>query len=146
VARAVHQLLLEFRRPVGIAMPEFRDPAAAPEESNWRSGDVWLSGFVRNRLQGMVPVTVKPPGNAEEEPVGHAVCVLGFIPVADEKAGFGWFVFRNSWGSDFAAAAPDTSPPPKPVRVPAPGYGVLSAALMEAACWEVFSPALAAAP
>jgi hypothetical protein len=33
---------------------------------------------------------------------GHAVCVTGFQPSADEESGGGYFLFRNSVGRDFA--------------------------------------------
>ena len=63
---------------------------------------------------------------------GHVVCVTGFIPDPAEPLG-GWFVFRNSWGLEFASHAtlPDSGP-----TSGTRGYGLLSATHVNNYCWE----------
>jgi hypothetical protein len=128
LARMVYDLLAE-RRPVGLALPTFRDPqapTAAP--NNW-----WLTP---SRLHGILG---EPPSHWERS-VGHAVCVLGFEPDADAP-GKGWFIFRNSMGARWATRAPDELSDDPP-QVPRPGYGAISAAHVEAHAWELYSPEL----
>jgi hypothetical protein len=137
VARLVHDLLAgdpaagRPGRPVAIALPQFRDPkggAGAP--SNWQLGDVLAFGVVQN------------PPPYWERAVGHAVCVLGFEPDAEEPMG-GWFIFRNSLGLLWAGRAPEGFRGDPRALVPGPGYGAISASHVEQHCWEVFSPELA---
>jgi hypothetical protein len=126
VARVVLDLLVE-RGALVIALPVFKDPAAAPGLTNWWSP--------RARRQGIVPDPLVPPWRQES---GHAVCVLGFQPDAAEAQG-GWFVFRNSVGMNWASGAPNDLSEDKPL-VPARGWGAVSARYVEEFCWEIWAP------
>lgn len=123
VARAVLDLL-EEGRPVAVSLPLFRAPGSAL--SNWDLQPVAITGRVSDPQQGW-----------EQAPSGHAVCILGYEHDPSERMG-GWFIFRNSVGTDWA-----TSAPPKPgitPRVPDRGYGALSAGYVDDFAWEIFSP------
>ncbi len=63
---------------------------------------------------------------------GHAVCVVGFVPYQWEPSG-GYFVIRNSWGTDWGYELPTAGP-----YGPAPGYGTISASYVENYLWEAF--------
>jgi len=56
--------------------------------------------------------------------MGHAVCVVAFVPSPTATAGGGWFVFRNSWGTGWARNGS--------LVAGAPGHGYLSASYVEA--------------
>lgn len=108
---------LRRSRPVAIAVPVY---AQSNESSvtNWSSGIT--SGEVLDPYRDGIFVG------------GHAVCVVAFQP---DPSG-GWFIFRNSVGGNWASGfQPDGDPP----RVPAPGYGAISAAYVEGYCWEYLS-------
>lgn len=124
VARSVLELLRQGR-PVAVSLPEFRDPTAAQDQTNWRLPHVRRSGKVADKQQGW-----------EQAPTGHSVCILGFEPDPLEPLG-GWFIFRNSWGLAWAGGAPDDD---DPARVPRAGYGALRASHVDAHVWEIFSP------
>jgi len=61
---------------------------------------------------------------------GHAVALIGFSTDVTEPNG-GYFVFRNSWGPDWARLAPTSGG-----RVWRTGYGQISATYMENYAWE----------
>ena len=64
----------------------------------------------------------------DEDPVGgHAMCVVGYV---DDPAvpGGGYFIVRNSWGSQWAAHSPE-----------APGHALMPYAYVEACAMEAFS-------
>jgi hypothetical protein len=126
VARVVLDLLGD-RGAVVIAMPVFKDPDAPEGLTNWWSP--------RARRHGIVPDPLVPTW---EKVSGHAVCVLGFQPDAEEARG-GWFIFRNSVGEDWASGAPNLLSRDKP-QVPARGWGALSAHYVEDFCWEIWAP------
>ncbi|MGK7869676.1 hypothetical protein [Falsiroseomonas sp. E2-1-a20] len=126
VARVVLDLLVD-RGVVVIALPVFKDPDAPEGLTNWWSP--------RARRHGIVPDPLLPPW---EKVAGHAVCVLGFQPDAAEAQG-GWFIFRNSVGADWASGAPNRLSHDLP-RVPARGWGAISARHVEGFCWEIWAP------
>lgn len=126
-ARAVWNLLADGR-PVAVSLPQFRDRDSGPQDpTNWQLPRTLSRGLVPDRLANWVPA-----------PVGHAVCILGFQPVPEERLG-GWFVFRNSLGLDFAREAPDAMARKDP-RVPEQGYGLISASHIERHVYEIFAP------
>lgn len=77
-----------------------------------------------------VPLDMTKAGPA----FGHTVCIVGFQPPAsgDHKSG-GWFLFRNSWGTDFAKHYKDD---PFYPRASARGYGYIRAVDVDTYCWE----------
>lgn len=117
---------LAARRPVAIAVPQFMDPDGPPEMTNWWLPSVELTGVVQD----------PPAGWVQARGRGHAVCVVGFQRDDDEPTG-GWFIIRNSVGTDWATGAPDHLGD-RPL-VPAPGYGALSATYVDGHCWEMLS-------
>jgi hypothetical protein len=128
VAAMVHEQLAQGR-PVAVALPQFRAPGASPlAATNWWLPEVAHGGQVRDPDPGWLPVA------------GHVVCVLGFQPDREEASG-GWFIFRNSRGLEWAHAAVDPLRR-HPPRIPARGFGAISASHVEAHCWEMFCPIL----
>ncbi len=65
---------------------------------------------------------------SHEEPIsGHAMCVVGYVD--DEGVpGGGYFILRNSWGPEWAAASPER-----------PGHALVPYAYVEAYCLEAFT-------
>lgn len=119
-AARVRELLIRTRRPVAISVPVFSDKLM-PERNNWNSPIGIAYGEV-----------LDPPPNAERQNLGHAVCVVDFAPDGEESQG-GYFVFRNSWGTDhFGRKAPQDG-----YHAPAPGYGQISASYVEKYLWEL---------
>jgi hypothetical protein len=115
---------------VAVAAPGFRDVRLGDDApTTWSHADFWESGNLR--MAGP-PRDVLVPGS------GHAVCVVGFQADDDEPAG-GHFVFRNSWGRDFARAANTTIGTPTIPFSPLRGFGTLPAEYVERHCWEAVS-------
>lgn len=127
VARTVLDLL-HARRPVAVSLPEFSVPNGQfPNATNW-----WQPG---PRSNGVI---VTPPHVDRTPPAGHAVCIFAFQPDANERLG-GWFIFRNSVGTEWAANAP-TGPADDVPFVPDRGYGAITAAYIERHTYEIFAP------
>jgi hypothetical protein len=120
--------------PVVIAMPGTRVKAyrGFPIDwwpTSWTDDLTWKNGVLRNM------------GDDEEvvPESGHAVCVLAFQASRepDERNGGGWFMFRNSWGSDYCRDAPIYGIAGQDLpRIPARGYGAVSARAVDELCWE----------
>jgi hypothetical protein len=123
VARIAFDLLSQGL-PVAIALPLFRDPAADPKLDNWNYDYAVTSGKVADKQIGWTQLEM-----------GHAVCVLAFQPDPTELAG-GWFIFRNSVGEDWCLSPnlPSIGP-----RVPARGWGALSATMVNEHAWEMLA-------
>jgi hypothetical protein len=119
---AVNDVLtgLNQGRVVAITVPVFGDPAAPGTQDNWSTPVAWQYGRVLNP-----PPTASVVG-------GHAVCITGFAPDSSEPIG-GYFIIRNSWGTQWAAAAPA----PGNTWSPEPGYGEISATYIDTYAWEV---------
>jgi hypothetical protein len=115
--------LLSAGLPVAVALPLFRDPRAGPTGDNWNYPYAVTSGKVADRQVGW-----------EELEIGHAVCMLAFQPDPQEPAG-GWFIFRNSVGEDWCTS-PNLLVNP---RVPARGWGALSATMVNEHAWEMLA-------
>lgn len=122
---------LRQRRPVAVALPGFREKGSNSVVTSWSQPDVMHNGQIPDRL----PEHEDAPGS------GHAVCLVGFRQSAEEPAG-GYFLFRDSRGTEFGAIGDDPTEPPGPRSLPARGYGTISATHLEAACWEAVSFAL----
>jgi hypothetical protein len=116
-------------RPVGVTLPEFK--VRHGDWPDWHSDAAIATGEV-------------PDPETEVQMSGHAVCLIGFQPSAAEPMG-GYFLFRNSWGTEWAANAPD-GPPERTPYVPTPGYGTISATHLERYASEMLSLALPAVP
>jgi hypothetical protein len=135
VARTVYDALKQ-NGPVAIALPVFYS-ASDPLETNWDNPVTTNSGVVIDPIEGeWVP---HDPARPEHSAPGHAVCVVGFQPDADELSG-GWFIFRNSRGINWAGHRDGEGP--EPPIVPARGYGAISATYVDRYCWEMLSPVL----
>lgn len=127
LARRLHAELRE-RRPVAIALPGFREKGSLEVDTSWTETAVKHNGQVPDML------SIHEVANGS----GHAVCLVGFRPDADEHAG-GYFLFRNSWGKQFGSNGDDPAQHRGPRRLPAAGYGTISASHVESACWEALS-------
>ena len=118
----VAQLIWRLDIPISISMPIYPD------------GDILPWSFGVGADTGVIP---EPLANWQETPIdklsGHSVCLVG--AVEDETApGGGWFIFRNSWGPDFAARRTEV----KALKdILHPGYGALSFAHVQQHCWEM---------
>lgn len=111
--------LLRSGRATALTLPVFADPTSS-DLDNWNAPVAVAYGAVLDPL---------PTSVAQE---GHAVCVTGFVPDPQEAKG-GYFVFRNSWGTDWAKLAAGA----KSSHGPAPGYGTVSASYVERYGWEL---------
>lgn len=101
---------------VAIALPVFDSPSG--HTHNWITGVAQRFGEVQNPLPGWFV-------NG-----GHAVCCVGFVNDPDEPMG-GYFVIRNSWGTDWGFSLPDQD-----YAGPEPGYGQVSASYVDRYLWE----------
>lgn len=96
---------LRSGHPIGISVPV---------HSNW--------GVFTVEQQGHIPMP--PPGEHPES--GHAMLIVGYS--FDEGfLGGGYFIVRNSWGTDWAPESPFE-----------PGYGTLPFSYVEHYSWELF--------
>lgn len=124
------QKILDFLKlglPVAIGVPLFRHPSGL---SNWVLPSALRSGLVTCPDDAHAP----PLGGPRAD--GHVVCVTGFTPSTSDPLG-GWFVFRNSWGLDFAShSATDEADRRAGLR----GYGLISATHVNNYCWEYLVP------
>jgi C1A family cysteine protease len=117
-ADVLHQL--RTGHAVGLSVPVYADPLVL-SRNNWNTSVARQYGVVID------PPAVSVPVNA------HAVCLVGYAPDSNAPGG-GWFIFRNSWGSDWASRAPS------PRRyAPQPGYGQISVAYVDDFTWEICS-------
>jgi len=117
-AALVLRLLTSRRAPVAITLPVFADPVASSRD-NWNTPVAQQYGVVINPPPTSVAVG------------GHAVAIVGYVSDRAEPNG-GYFIFRNSWGSDWARGAPSANR-----HTPEPGYGQVSASYVEEYLWEV---------
>jgi hypothetical protein len=118
-AKALYSQLNRRRLPVAISVPVFFD-TLRHNVSNWMTPRALNYGEVTNPLRGMLARG------------GHAVCVTGYVNDAS-AAGGGWFIFRNSWGPEWARLAP---PGVRGRPSPAVGYGAISAYYVDRFLWE----------
>jgi Papain family cysteine protease len=109
--------LLSAGRPVAVSVPVFIDPTN-PRQNNWNGRSARDYGEVLDPLRGMIARG------------GHAVCLVGYKADAS-AAGGGWFLLRNSWGTDWGRKLPLAGRP-----APEPGYGAISADYIERFLWE----------
>ena len=115
--------LLGTSGEVAISVPVFADPLNLNSGSNnWNTAVGVNYGLVINPPPTSVVVG------------GHAVCVVGFEPDSSDPGG-GRFIFRNSWGTDWAADAPN----PEFSKAPERGYGQISASYLDRFLWEAVS-------
>jgi hypothetical protein len=119
-AAAVVLRLLNNNSPVVVSLPVFRDPTMPTGPYNWTTRVGWAYGRVLNP-----PVRSVVAG-------GHCVCVTGFVPDNAEPTG-GYFIIRNSWGTQWARLAPT----PGSSNSPEQGYGEISATYVDMYCWEL---------
>ncbi|WP_295511607.1 hypothetical protein [uncultured Sulfitobacter sp.] len=113
--------------PVVIGIPLFLHPSGL---TNWTLPSVLAQGRVHCPDDADAPALEGPRDD------GHVICLTGFIPDAAEPLG-GWFTFRNSWGTEFAARALGDA---APVGSAGRGNGILSATHVNAYCWEYLVP------
>jgi hypothetical protein len=100
------QAVLDEQRPVALSVPVF---------TGWK-GNAML------KLSGFIPMPL--PGDTPDG--GHAMCAVGY-GYDNEFAGGGYFVLRNSWGTQFA--------PSSPIE---PGHALLPFAYWQDYAWEAF--------
>ena len=124
------QTILEFLKaglPVAVGVPMFVHPSGL---TNWTLPGAMRSGVV------LCPEDAGAPALEGPRDEGHVVCVTGFLPDPSEPLG-GWFVFRNSWGLEFASHA---TIPSDEISAGTRGYGLLSATHINIHCWEYLVP------
>ncbi|SLN61726.1 C1 family peptidase [Pseudooctadecabacter jejudonensis] len=129
-----HKLLsyLQEGLPVVIGLPLFQHASGL---SNWTLPNVIATGVVPCPEDDKAPELTGPRDD------GHVVCLTGFEPDATEPLG-GWFIFRNSWGLEFADHAKRPTDSHGPDRgAGLRGYGMLSATHVNTYCWEYLVPA-----
>ena len=124
------QRVLDFLKlglPVAIGVPLFQHPSG---HSNWILPSALHSGIVHCPDDAHAP----PLGGPRAD--GHVVCITGFVPAPSDPLG-GWFVFRNSWGLDFASHSATAAP-----RLSAGlrGFGLISGTHVNNYCWEYLVP------
>ena len=111
--------LLRISGAVAVSLPVFADPQQPNGPTNWTTPVGRRFGVVLN----------PPPTSVVVD--GHAVCITTFEPDPIEPSG-GYFVFRNSWGTNWGAALPS----PSNSRASSPGYGQVSATYIDKYLWE----------
>jgi C1A family cysteine protease len=118
--RGASQVLTELTscRPVAISLPVFADPLR-PSGHNWNTP----AGVLYGRVFDPPPTSVVIGG--------HAVCVTGFVPDAEEPSG-GYFVIRNSWDRTWGTRLPTAG-----YHGPEVGYGQVSATYINNYLWEL---------
>jgi hypothetical protein len=115
-------LMTAFEIPICISLPIYPDGDILP----WTFGVGWDTGVIPEPTEDWRDIPL-------DELSGHSVCLVGSI--ADEDApGKGWFIFRNSWGSEFATRTPHVE---RLKEVHMPGYGAISFEHVQQHCWEV---------
>jgi len=114
------QQLLTHGRPVALSLPVFKDPAVQNGPINWATPVGWAYGRILN------------PPTSSVVAGGHCICVTGFTPDNSEPNG-GYFIIRNSWGTQWANLAPS----PGASHSPEQGYGEISATYVDTYCWEL---------
>ncbi|MEJ8562088.1 hypothetical protein QTO30_13230 [Yoonia sp. GPGPB17] len=113
--------------PIVVGIPLFLHPSGL---TNWTLPSALAHGLVHC------------PEDAESPPLdgprsdGHVVCLTGFVPDETEPMG-GWFTFRNSWGTEFAARSLGDD---MPQAAKGRGNGRLSATYLNEYCWEYLVP------
>lgn len=113
--------------PVAVGVPLFQHPSGL---NNWILPAALRDGIVHCPDDADAPPLDGPRAD------GHVVCLTGYEPDPTEPQG-GWFVFRNSWGLDFAnRSGVSAAHPSAGMR----GYGLLSATHINNYCWEYLVP------
>jgi hypothetical protein len=121
---------------VALALAGFADPAR-PKASIWYSEIFWQ--------YGVLPL---PAPHAVVGSSGHAICITGYLPALADPAAVppvpnfykpglfaGFFVFRNSWGTEFPKNTTGLRAAVGDAAFPA-GYGLIPAAAVEYFGWE----------
>lgn len=81
----------------------------------------WNSGYIKRTGDIRLPL----PG--EPKPGAHAMCMVGYVDDIETPGG-GYFLIRNSWGTDWAEESEN-----------APGFGRLPYAYMQQYGWEAYT-------
>lgn len=108
-------------RATAVSLPVYATSSAPNSVTNWDTDFSWEEGKVFHPIKGSFVDS------------GHAVCIVGIVPDSNEPSG-GYFVFRNSWGPDWAELGGEPG-----VMSPARGYGYVSLTYVENLCWELLS-------
>jgi C1A family cysteine protease len=106
--------------PVAIAIPVFVDRVTNTDNWNWTKALDY--GHV-----------LDPPQFSVVDG-GHAICVCEYHPSTAAPGG-GWFVFKNSWGTQQWSDGSNLPPPGHPAWKA--GYGYISAAYVDEYLWEI---------
>lgn len=118
-ARHLYDLLASTHLVAAVSLPVFVDALAPQSSSNWNSGLGQLYGRVIE------------PASTSKIDGGHAVCITGYTPDPGAPGG-GYFVLRNSWGVGWGQGLPNPTYP-----APEPGYGDISAQMINRYLWEL---------
>lgn len=119
---SLRMLMLAFEVPVCISLPIYPDGDILP----WMFGIGWDTGVIPEPVKRWLEIPVHKLS-------GHSVCLVGSVLDTDAP-GEGWFIFRNSWGPEFAARTPRVD---RLKGLHMPGYGAISFAHVQQHCWEV---------
>lgn len=106
--------------PVAATLPVFFDSITGI--SNWD----WFGACAYGHVLDPTPFSYVRNG--------HAICVCEYLP-SNTAPGRGWFVFKNSWGTQHWSNG--NSSPPQGHPQWKSGYGYLSAAYVDEFLWEL---------
>ena len=87
---------------------------------------VFQSWYMSPETHRTGKITMPLPGE-DPDGGGHAMCVVGYVDDASVPGG-GYFIVRNSWGTEWAAESPE-----------APGHAIMPYAYIERYAVEAFS-------
>lgn len=116
--------LLQAGHVVAVSLTVVKDPSDPNLPNNWNTPNAWAYGRV-----------LSPPPSSIVVDGGHCVCLTGFVPDPTEPKGLGYFIVRNSWGTDWALNVPF----PAQSLSPEQGYGEISAYYLDTYCWELYT-------
>lgn len=119
------------RKSVAMTIPVQNMPPGSDGPDNWTTRVARMVGVVADPRLPWCPAPKHfPPAE------GHAVCIVGFVPDGNKPPG--WFIFRNSWGIDWASEVPSAQP--FAIKdLPGRGYGAISAGYVDRFCSELMT-------
>jgi hypothetical protein len=116
---------------VAMTIPVQNMPPGSDGPDNWTTRVARMVGVVADPRVPWCPAPKHfPPAE------GHAVCILGCVPDGNSRPR--WFIFRNSWGLDWASEVPSAQPFAIK-ELPGRGYGAISARYVDKFCSELMT-------
>lgn len=115
-------------RPVCVGLPMFK--IGNNFKNNWKNRASVDTGIVYG------PGDKMNEGKDYQQVSAHVVTIVGFQPER-QKNGGGWFIFKNSWGTQFGKHP--RLPGQKKQATSNIGFGAISSLYLETFCWELLS-------